>query len=358
MEDSGIKPFISIPIPGPIISLSPIPLLIMYTFVAYFDYYLFCRTSIPYQKYKNWLRIFHIIIPLLVASKAHAFSTPFISFPWFIASVGSYTSLLYKEEQVKAEKQSHQSFKEWMKSVAIEGLTRSEDVQANGDADTKRQIRIEGMKRVVVCTLTNVIAHFLLNPFLLEHPEDFLKFPWYSVDCMYYGFLIGLKGYILFLSNDLISGAAQAVTGTRLMHLFNKPFMATSPKDFWGNRWNLVVRNLFRKQIYVGKKDPKDSVSTLAMKRLRAFFKSALMHEFIMAFVNRSVTFEQFTFFMLNGLIVYLQTLVPRSFADRVPTWLCRLMTLTFLSLISKLFIAPYMRYEEQRILFGRHSPF
>ncbi|CAO3646494.1 unnamed protein product [Mucor hiemalis] len=133
--------------------------------------------------------------------------------------------------------------------------------------------------------------------------------------------------------------------------------MTTSLKDFWGNRWNLVVRNLFRNQIYVGKNDPQDTDSTLAVKRLRAFFISAVMHELIMTIVNRSITFEQFAFFMANGIVVYLQTFVPKSFAEKMPTWLCRLMTLTFLSLTSKLFVAHFMRFEEQRVLFGKYSP-
>lgn len=227
MEDSASKPLIEIPVYGPIVSLDVVPLIIFYGVVSYFDYYLYCRTSIPYQRYKNWQLIFHIIIPFLVGSKVHALSTLFISWPWFIASVGSRTSIRFKDKQLKVEKQSHLSYKEWMKSVAIEGLTRNQDVQANGDPRIKKQIRFEGMKRVVTCASTIAAGHFFLNPFLLEHPEDFLKFPWYSLHCVYYGFLIGFKGYTLFLSNDLTLGVVQILTGVRLMHLFNKPFMTT-----------------------------------------------------------------------------------------------------------------------------------
>lgn len=117
-----------------------------------------------------------------------------------------------------------------------------------------------------------------------------------------------------------------------------------------------MVRNLFRKQIFVGKKK-QEKEATIALKRLRAFFISALMHELIMTIVNRNITLEQFSFFLLQGIAVYLQSLAPKSICDNMSTFIRRILTMLFLSSTSKLFIAPFMRYEEQRILFGKHSP-
>ncbi|EIE82189.1 hypothetical protein RO3G_06894 [Rhizopus delemar RA 99-880] len=44
--------------------------------------------------------------------------------------------------------------------------------------------------------------------------------------------------------------AIQAISGIKTVEVFNQPFLATSLQDFWGRRWNLIVRNLFFKQTY------------------------------------------------------------------------------------------------------------
>lgn len=213
----------AIPVPGPLVSLDFISISLFYSLIIYYDYYLYCCTSIPYQKYKHWQRIFHIAIPFIVAPKFHGVSTLFIAYPWFFASVGAYTSQLYK----KNKNPQQQTFKQWIISIGMEGFAQSQDKQANGDATIAKEIRIEGVKRVVTCAVAMALGHFLVNPFLLEDPTDFLTFRWYSFDGLYNGFLIGFKGYTLFLSNDMAFATAQVITGIRVMHAFNLPFMAT-----------------------------------------------------------------------------------------------------------------------------------
>lgn len=230
-------PLISIPIPGPFLLLDIIPLTLIYATVAYFDYYLYCQTSIPYQKYKNWHRLFHVSIPFLVAPKLHATSTSFIAYSWFTASVGSYASELYKKRQQqqlyqKLEKEGtavveKQSFKVWIKSVGMEGLAESPERQPNGTTCTVEQVRKEGLKRILLGGVIMALASIFLTPLLLEDPPEMFTMHWYSPRCIYYGLLMGLKGYSLMVSNDMILAMFQVILGVRVMQVFRFPFLAT-----------------------------------------------------------------------------------------------------------------------------------
>lgn len=118
-----------------------------------------------------------------------------------------------------------------------------------------------------------------------------------------------------------------------------------------------MVRHLFRKQLYVGIK-PKDKEFSMALKRLRAFFISALMHEAIMTIVNRKITMEQFSFFMVQGFAVYLQSVihVPKFITDKTPKIVSIALTMFFLSLTSKLFLNPFLRYDGQAVLLSQNA--
>jgi hypothetical protein len=136
-----------------------------------------------------------------------------------------------------------------------------------------------------------------------------------------------------------------------------------SPKDFWGRRWNMVVRTLFRKQLYADKaeklmKNGEHKQAIMALKRLRAFVISGFMHEAIMILVNRNITLEQLSFFLINGLAVYLQCVIPipQSVVGRIPRVLSITLTMIFLASTCKLFLGPFLRFDDQCILFGKHS--
>lgn len=118
-----------------------------------------------------------------------------------------------------------------------------------------------------------------------------------------------------------------------------------------------MMRHLLRKQVYVGVK-PNDTEANVSLKRLRAFFISALMHETIMTIVNRGITMEQFCFFMIQGVAVYLQRMVPvpKYVADKTPRIASIVLTMVFLSLTSKLFLCPFLRFESQALLFTQKS--
>lgn len=80
------------------------------------------------------------------------------------------------------------------------------------------------------------------------------------------------------------------------------------------------------------------------------------MHECIMTLANRTLTLEQFCFFTLHGLAVYLQSFIPLSISSNLPRFVSVVLTMLFFGCTSQLFLAPFLRFEEQCALFGQQS--
>jgi hypothetical protein len=111
---------------------------------------------------------------------------------------------------------------------------------------------------------------------------------------------------------------------------------------------------VFHKQVFANNGDR----STKEHKALRIFFISSLLHESIMTLVSRQITFEQFAFFMVQGIAIYVQmNLIPKSLKEKVPKPLSICFTMIFMALTAKLYFAPYVRYEKYSVVFGKHSP-
>lgn len=128
-----------------------------------------------------------------------------------------------------------------------------------------------------------------------------------------------------------------------------------SPKDFWGNRWNLVVRNMFHKQVFDNKNGRIDS--SKQYKGLRVFLISGLMHEAVAAMFTREINFEQLAFFLLQGLAVYTQiNLVSTQLQNRVPKPVSICLTMLFMASTAKLFLGSYLRFEHYSVVFGKHA--
>lgn len=222
------KPLINISVPGPYFLLDNFSLVLIYATAVLADYYICCRTSIPYQKYKKYHVLFHILLPFLFGPKDNIFSTPFITFPWFVASVGTYASQKYKYQQSKNDVSGPpQSLLSWLKSIGVEGFLQKLDRQPNGTTLTNNQVRIEGVKRLIQTATVMILGNEFITPLLLEDPNTLFTLRWYTTQSIYYGFLMGLKGYTLMVFSDIISSICQIVTGYRTLEVFNKPFLAS-----------------------------------------------------------------------------------------------------------------------------------
>lgn len=85
------------------------------------------------------------------------------------------------------------------------------------------------------------------------------------------------------LSYTAFTGTCDCVTGfvmlagVRLTELFDAPFLARSPRDFWGRRWNLYFRDVAHRNIFV----PLGGVRRAVPGVCLVFAMSAALHEYI-----------------------------------------------------------------------------
>ncbi|CAO3704039.1 unnamed protein product [Rhizopus stolonifer] len=325
---SCFKPMIDISVWGPLFHLNHTSLCFIYTISLYIDYYIICHSCITYQKYKYGLMLFHLVLPLIFSPVQPAYITSYIAYPWFMTALGTYV--------VKVHKQST-SFQTWFKSIVLEGLT---DLKPSGET-----AQFGAARKVLNVVSGLAFAQVFLNPLLPLDPHVLCQYPWYSTKSMYYSVLMGFKGYMLMNCSALCLAVIQLVSGIDTIQVFNRPFLATSLQDFWGRRWNVIVRNLFFKQVY---HHPETVTGKNQFGRWRAFLLSALVHEVIMSLVNRQITLENFGFFMVQGLGVAIE----RSLLTRSPL-LRHMVTFLFLSLAGKLFLLPFIRSPELSTVFS-----
>lgn len=105
------------------------------------------------------------------------------------------------------------------------------------------------------------------------------------------------------------------LTDVELQEPFDEPYKATSLRDFWGRRWNLMVSDALRHTVH----DP----VMWALKGRRwarfagvtcSFVVSGLMHELIMWYLTSvRPTWEITWFFVIHGVCVGLEVGLGRS---------------------------------------------
>ncbi|KAJ3679859.1 hypothetical protein LUZ60_016137 [Juncus effusus] len=118
---------------------------------------------------------------------------------------------------------------------------------------------------------------------------------------LYVLFLI--QSFHIYLSLEvMLSIAAILVSlllGMELEPLFNKPYFATSLRDFWGRRWNLMVSAILRPSVY----DPLKPYFGHGGAVMAAFAVSGIMHEILFYYMTLlPATGEAMLFFFINGV--------------------------------------------------------
>ncbi|CAI2176518.1 19672_t:CDS:1 [Funneliformis geosporum] len=93
-------------------------------------------------------------------------------------------------------------------------------------------------------------------------------------------------------------------------HLFSEPWMASSPRDFWSARWQLMINESFKELGFLPVKNvfapfvPKKFANMMGV--LGAFGVSALLHEYLIIGQFDLWTGEHTFFFMIHGVIFIL----------------------------------------------------
>ncbi|CAN6479204.1 unnamed protein product [Victoria cruziana] len=153
----------------------------------------------------------------------------------------------------------------------------------------------------------------------------------------------------------LVAILARVCLRVELEPQFNRPFLSSSIRDFWGRRWNLVVSSTLRETVYqpilavcagvIGRRWARNIAMAVA------FLVSGLMHEVLMYYMTyQAPTWEWTAFFTLHGLIAAVEEWLEKALgagpAARLPRALRIGATLVVLfSTATWLFFPPVSRY-------------
>ncbi|KAL6845850.1 hypothetical protein ACP4OV_024425 [Aristida adscensionis] len=142
----------------------------------------------------------------------------------------------------------------------------------------------------------------------------------------------------LFLASA--AALARALLGAELEPQFDRPYLASSLRDFWGRRWNLMVPGVLRPCVY----RPVRARLGAASGVLAAFLVSGLMHEVMFYYITlERGTGEVTAFFALHGACAVAERWLARRW--RPPRPVATALTLAFVTGTgSWLFFAPVIR--------------
>lgn len=211
-------------------------------------------------------------------------------------------------------------------------------------------------------------AKFILSLAILKYLKVF-RSEWHRNHmemCNFNDFMscvdIYLLGIGLLMTMDvsitMVNHFFSLVLQTPYVPMMNQPYLATSIRDFWANRWNLIVQRGLRKLAFqpvlylLGHRFPLGRVPKLhlAIASLATFLLSAIIHEWIiLVLLDNPTTWEQFAFFMLHGIITIFEVTF-QSFLkgiidfNHIPRPIKVLYTQFVLLLTGALFMNPFIR--------------
>mmetsp|Transcript_4409 Transcript_4409/g.10957 ORF Transcript_4409/g.10957 Transcript_4409/m.10957 type:complete len:434 (-) Transcript_4409:352-1653(-) len=117
--------------------------------------------------------------------------------------------------------------------------------------------------------------------------------------------------------------------GVNTLPAFKAPLiLATSPRDFWGRRWNMIIHMLMHRTYF---KPVADRTRSHGMGALAAFVASALFHEFMWAvccapFAGGALKYGEVTvFFVAQFLLCSLETVFNALAPRALSTWVSAL---------------------------------
>jgi len=82
----------------------------------------------------------------------------------------------------------------------------------------------------------------------------------------------------LAVGNSVLGNLVQLLTGYKVLHTMKNPMLeATSPSDFWGRRWNVLVHVVLKRGVY----KPARTYASALIASLAVFVASGLFHEWM-----------------------------------------------------------------------------
>uniref|UniRef100_A0ACD5V061 Uncharacterized protein n=1 Tax=Avena sativa TaxID=4498 RepID=A0ACD5V061_AVESA len=159
--------------------------------------------------------------------------------------------------------------------------------------------------------------------------------------------VVAFDGAHMYLMLELFMASAaafaRALLGAELEPQFDRPYLASSLRDFWGRRWNLMVPGALRPSVY----GPVRARLGAPAGVLATFLVSGLMHEVMFYYITlEGGTGEVTAFFVLHGACVVAERWCARQRGLwRPPRAVATAATLAFVAgTASWLFFAPVIR--------------
>jgi hypothetical protein len=126
-------------------------------------------------------------------------------------------------------------------------------------------------------------------------------------------------------------------------HLFSEPFISSSPRDFWSNRWQLLLNESFKELGYLPVKNLFAPIFSRKIANimgvLGAFGVSSLLHEYLIIGNFNIWTGEQSFFFMSHGVIFILWEAVFNNKSKNEDTKIKRFLKWVLLLIINLIFL-------------------
>ncbi|RLM75269.1 putative long-chain-alcohol O-fatty-acyltransferase 1 [Panicum miliaceum] len=193
---------------------------------------------------------------------------------------------------------------------------------------------------LVSCAAKVAVMAALLHAYRFKE-----RLPLYARLAMY-----GVHMYCFFdLLLPCIAAAACAL-GMEAEPQFDRPYLASSLRDFWGRRWNLVVPAVLRPSVY----GPVRARAGRAAGVLAAFLVSGLMHEVLVCYLTlRPPTGEMAAFFLIHGACCVVEGwCAARGWPPAPPRTVATLFVVAFVAATAFwLFFAPINRDGGEEVL-------
>jgi hypothetical protein len=222
--------------------------------------------------------------------------------------------------------------------------------------------------------LSALVSKFLIYSMIIKYFRNYRR-EWnppqmvlYNPDDPYGLFHSYLLGWALCMLMDVLVSVFMHINSfifkTPFVPIMNQPYLATSVRDFWSNRWNLIVKRGFKSSIFeptlmlLGHHRPFSKNVPhlhLVIAGLMTFLFSGLLHEWtLLVMLDRDSAMEQFLFVIVHGIWTVIEVAVRKlvlrwsgiDLALTIPTEVQIIYTHSFLFLTSPLFMNPYIREE------------
>lgn len=154
------------------------------------------------------MTVIHAIVPLAIVSPLQPNNVTFAAVPWFLASYSAYLPT------------DQFTLSQWIRALYNTIVDR-------GPPHAKTNVHTQGIIKTLRGIIKLAALYFGIEPLLPEYPDVMLEYVWLSRESLLDTFLFGLKAYLVLGAVDVTTGLAQAVTGWRMVDMFDSPLLAT-----------------------------------------------------------------------------------------------------------------------------------